>query len=133
MWTGGGVKRSKNVADVIYGIPQSQSYESYDTTVVPSHPSKQGRKGSDPDNAEPGRDRRVREAVHGARRRQERLRHRQRSQELSQGNGFYFFRMDKHNVKGCVSILCSLNRDYEGNVNIRLKWADRDTFCQLSP
>ena len=24
-------------------------------------------------------------------------------------------------------------RDYEGNVNIRLKWADRDTFCQLSP
>ena len=24
-------------------------------------------------------------------------------------------------------------RDYEGNVNIRLKWADRDMFCQLSP
>ena len=24
-------------------------------------------------------------------------------------------------------------RDYEGKVNIRLEWADRDTFCQLSP
>ena len=24
-------------------------------------------------------------------------------------------------------------RDYEGKVNIRLKWADRDTFRQLTP
>ena len=31
----------------------------------------------------------------------------------------------------CVSQF--LNRVYEGNVNIRLKWGDRDTFCQLSP
>ena len=48
--------------------------------------AKQGGEGGDPDHAEPGRDRRVREAVHGARRRQEGFRHRQRSRELSKGN-----------------------------------------------
>ena len=37
-------------------------------------------------------------------------------------------------AESCVSsVLEPHNRDYEGNVNIRLKWADRDTFCQHSP
>ena len=35
------------------------------------------------------------------------------------------------NPKIDIKILESY-RDYEGDVNIRLKWADRDTFCQLS-
>ena len=48
---------------------------------------KQGGKGGDSDHAEPERNRGVREAVHGARRRQEGFRHRQGSQELSQGKG----------------------------------------------
>ena len=59
----------------------------------------QGGEGGDPDHSEPGRDRRVREALHGARRRQEGLRHRQRPQELPQGNNKTLCsRLDEYSV-----------------------------------